>query len=347
MQTNLKEVVLAIQSARHLLISTHQPCDGDGLGCELAFYHALHTTKKKIDIVHTTPLEPFYHFLEGVEKIHQLKNLQPQREQARGQGPVDSYDLAIIFDTHEIKMLKELPPFLSRHCKKVIFVDHHQRQKTKEKLAKILAPLPVLLYLCPEASSTGELAYQILSELFPQQDWSTQVARSLYTSIVFDTKMYRYIRNSPRAHEMAAHLLKWPIRAQEIHTHLFANQSVQKIAFLSFILKKLEYFYSHQVAFLFISQKDLQDFSLRTHESKSIIELLIDIQPVEVAITLTEQTDGLFKMSFRSKGKVSVFSLSQHFQGGGHLNAAGALLKGNPEDIKSQLLQQIDLHIKK
>ena len=86
MQTNLKEVVLAIQSARHLLISTHQPCDGDGLGCELAFYHALHTTKKKIDIVHTTPLEPFYHFLEGVEKIHQLKTCNPKGSRRGGKG---------------------------------------------------------------------------------------------------------------------------------------------------------------------------------------------------------------------------------------------------------------------
>ena len=388
MQTTFKEVAKAIQEANRLLISTHQPCDGDGLGCELAFYHALRTKKKKVHIVHTAPVESFYHFLEGVEEIRQLKNLQQakgrvdseeknERERGKNRGRGESgegyeehgrnkghegkgegkgegrtqgedlYDLAIIFDTHEIKMLNELPPFLLSHCKKVIFVDHHQPQKTGQELAKALHPLPVSLYLWPEAASTGELAYGILCELLEEKDWNTQVARSLYTSIVFDTKMYRYIRNSPRSHEIVARLLKWPIESHQIHDRLFGNQSVRKIAFLSSILKKLEYFYDHQVVFVFISQKDLQDFSLQIHESKSIIELLMDIEPVEVAVTLTEQANGFFKMSLRSKGKVSVFSICQHFQGGGHLYAAGALLRENLEDIKPQILQQINLQMKR
>ena len=50
------------------------------------------------------------------------------------------------------------------------------------------------------------------------------------------------------------------------------------------------------------------------------------------------QRDGIIKISFRSKGDISVNQLSRdHFGGGGHINAAGGIFEGTLEEAIAKL----------
>ena len=44
---NLKQVVAAIKKANKILLTTHREADGDGLGAELALFHALKKINKE------------------------------------------------------------------------------------------------------------------------------------------------------------------------------------------------------------------------------------------------------------------------------------------------------------
>jgi bifunctional oligoribonuclease and PAP phosphatase NrnA len=51
-----------------------------------------------------------------------------------------------------------------------------------------------------------------------------------------------------------------------------------------------------------------------------------------------EQEGGSVKISWRSKDHVNVAELATSFGGGGHLRAAGAIISGNLETVKRDVL---------
>ena len=51
---------------------------------------------------------------------------------------------------------------------------------------------------------------------------------------------------------------------------------------------------------------------------------------------------GQFKVGFRSKGRVDVGALARDFGGGGHHNAAGALVSGSLEEVRAIVLARLD-----
>jgi phosphoesterase RecJ-like protein len=61
------------------------------------------------------------------------------------------------------------------------------------------------------------------------------------------------------------------------------------------------------------------------------------ISGVEVAAQLREVGDDKFRVSLRSRGKVDVAALAGRFGGGGHHNAAGCGLDGQPREVIAEL----------
>ena len=52
-----------IRTAKHIVLSTHRQCDGDGLGAQLALFHALKATGREVEIINVDPTPKKYRFL--------------------------------------------------------------------------------------------------------------------------------------------------------------------------------------------------------------------------------------------------------------------------------------------
>ena len=75
-------------------------------------------------------------------------------------------------------------------------------------------------------------------------------------------------------------------------------------------------------------------------------ELLIE--GVEVSIFIREKADTQtesYKVSMRSKSSVNVSDICYLFGGGGHPRAAGCLIKGNVEQVKSKILAETQKYL--
>ncbi|MCK5173146.1 MAG: bifunctional oligoribonuclease/PAP phosphatase NrnA, partial [Planctomycetes bacterium] len=74
-------------------------------------------------------------------------------------------------------------------------------------------------------------------------------------------------------------------------------------------------------------------------------ENLIDecqrIGSVEAAALMVELSDGGFRCSLRSKGKVDVRRIAQEYGGGGHMMASGVNLEGPLEKAKQTVIQEV------
>jgi phosphoesterase RecJ-like protein len=101
------------------------------------------------------------------------------------------------------------------------------------------------------------------------------------------------------------------------------------------ILEQVETNPAGTVAWVVIdrSQTDSPDLL----EAEDFITYPRSLRTVKVAVLFRELA-GEVKVSFRAKGEVNVARIATQFGGGGHANAAGAVLRGELSQVKAAVL---------
>ncbi len=317
---NVESLVKKIQGAKSILLTTHKQCDGDGLGALLALYHGLKKTGRNVRALTVDAVPKKYNFLE------------PHKYLEVFEGPhkaIEATDLALIFDTNDHRMVEPLYQTLDDKCREILFVDHHPVLNT--------GPEPTLgSYIETRAASTGEIAYFLIKALGIHLD--ERISKALYTSVAFDTQLFKFVKNSANSHLMAAELIGYVQNTEEIHRHLFATHTREKVAFLALAFGQIEYFANGRIALLKLRAKDLSDHNLEMDDSRDVIDMIMNITSLQAAALFREDGPNEYKMSLRSKGKIEVLGVAEAFQGGGHLFAAGAYIRGEYSAIRTKVV---------
>lgn len=308
-----------IKSAKKIILTTHKNCDADGMGSELALYFALKQIGKDVRVIHFEAVHPRYQFLDSKKVVEVYKpdsSLTP--------------DLIIAFDTNDNRLIEPLYTEHKSHSK-VLFLDHHQILKS--------GPQPTEGSVIDSASaSTGEMTYKLIQAL--EIKLNADIAYALYTSIAFDTHIFKYIRSSKQSFLIAADLLSYDIDSTYIHRMLFANASVYKLKFLAQILNQIEFSNADQTALCFISSKDMKVWNAGIEDTHDILDHILSVGTCKLAILVREIADSEFRISFRSKGKIKVLGLAEKFNGGGHNQASGATVNMDYKSLKQALLKE-------
>lgn len=319
----LKETIISAQS---VVLCTHRNCDGDGLGSQISLYLALKKMGKRVQILNVDRAPKKYSFLN-------LDNLIDVY--VPGASKIESFDLCLILDTNDERLVEPLFSALKESCKQICFIDHHPVLKN--------GPLPAPGSVIDEsAASTGELCYAIIKKLGISFD--APIARALYTALVFDTQLFRFVKSNPASHLMAAELLKFERNPEEVHRHLFSNYSVLKFSNLMHAMSKVEYLSNDRLAFIPLRVDSLLGTSqgLDRDESGDVIDHVMSVGSIELAALLREDGPNSFKLSLRSRGKIEVLNFAENLGGGGHRFAAGAYLTGHYEDLRRHLIQTLE-----
>jgi phosphoesterase RecJ-like protein len=325
---SLNEIAKIIQSSQSIILSTHKEPDGDGLGAQIGLYYALKKIGKDVRILNVDASAKKYNFLipENMIQVYQ--------------GPhdkVEKTDIALILDTNDKRLLDTLFVKLEVNCEHIAFIDHHPILLNGPKP-------PDMSVIDVKAASTGEIAFELIKVLKIPLD--KNIAEAIYTSLVFDTQLFRFIRNSPNTHLIAAELLKHDINPERIHRSLFGDFTKNKLMFNAKSLNSVEFHCNDQIAYMKFFEKDLEALGLNKDHTKDIIDTIMNIDTIEAALVVREINPNEFKLSFRSKGKVEVLRVAEEFGGGGHLYAAGSYAQGDLEDIKKKSINHLELQLK-
>lgn len=289
----------------------------------MALLHALKRIGKEVRIINIDQPPRKYDFL-GTEKNIEVFN---------GSHDLDSrYDLALILDTNDARLVEPLFSALQCSCQQVLFVDHHPPlQQGPQATAGSL--------IDTSAASTGQLVYQILKALEIPLDQN--IARALYVSLVFDTQLFRYVKSDPASHMMAAELLMHEVNPEEVHRRLFGTYTVEKVAFLGRALSQVEYLNQNRSAFVSLNASDFRENGLDLDESGDVIDMIMNVESIEVAALLRQDAPDQHKLSLRSKGSIRVLELAEKLGGGGHPSSAGAYVKGTLADLRETLITEM------
>lgn len=319
----MKALLDKIKSSESIILSTHRTPDGDGLGSEVAIYHALKRLGKKVRLVHVDKPAFKYQFL--TKKVN-IEVFHPEIE-------VDC-DLFMIFDTNDARMIPGLWEQVKKTSGEIAFIDHHP-------ILQEAPGLDALSFVDTKAASTGEIAFKIIRDL--GVSWDENIAEALYTSICFDTQLFRYIKSSAISHQIAAEVIPYIDTPEKIHDYLFGNIPVEKFRFISHCTNNIEFKFNNQLAFLEVTDQDLIRFNISNEDTRDLTDQILGIDSVEIALVVTP-SEGAKKLSFRSKKPIEVLSAAKKWNGGGHPYASGALVKDTHPDfheLKQKLIAQL------
>jgi phosphoesterase RecJ-like protein len=320
---DLKKIVEKIRKAKSVILTTHRQSDGDGLGAQIACYHALLKIGKKVRILNVDAPPAKYDFLD-TKKIVTIFGDRHDN--------VSPTDLCLIFDTNDKRLLAPLYSVLEKSCQQIIFIDHHP--------ILVDGPLPTSESLIDvSAASTGEIAYNIICDLNIAMD--KKIARAIYTSIVFDTQNFRYIRSRPESHRIAAHLLEFERKPEEVHRYIFGNHSVGKLQFLADSLKKIDFLLADRLAILQVTLSEMNQFGLNFDDIRDVVDMIMNIESLEAAVLIREDAPDEYKISIRSKGQIEVLPLAEVLGGGGHRFASGAHAKDSIENVRRTIINHL------
>ncbi len=285
-----------------LLITTHVNPDGDALGSEIALSEYLQSLGKEERIVNADPTPAIYAFLDPDGRIERFSPEAPPRA-----------DACIVVDAAELHRLGAAAPCVERLP--VACIDHHFVEH----------PMGQVGIIDPGASSTGEMIFDFITAAGAAL--TPVMADALYTCLLTDTGGFRFNNTTARTHRAAAELLEAGARMRFIYESVYESYTKQRALLKGELLANLRFEVDDRLCWFVLSQEALRRTGASLQDAEGFSELANVIRSVKMSILFTELEDGTVKVGLRSKGAVPVRPLAEAFGGGGHLYAAGAVLR--------------------
>ena len=223
--------------------------------------------------------------------------------------------LVIVLDTHRPSMLP--CQALVHRASKVILIDHHRRS------TDFISPCS-LIYHEPYASSTCEMATELLEYMDLGSALTSIEAESLYTGILIDTKNFM-VKTGVRTFEAASYLRRLGLNTVGIK-RLF-NVSKEDYIYRSDIVKTAEVIAPH----IAVARCYGKIPNVRVIASQASDEML-NIADIHASIVVYP-LDGAISVSARSLGDINVQLIMEKLGGGGHSTVAGAQIKDKTVDM--------------
>jgi phosphoesterase RecJ-like protein len=306
-------------AARNAALCTHVNPDGDGIGAEICLLGHLKGLGLEARIINTEPLPPRYRFLDpdGAVEVY---------DAARHDAFLRQADLIVTLDNSAVNRLGPLGPAIRASRATTICIDHHN----------VVEPFWKVNVVDEEACATGELVFQIVKALHGRIDFV--MAQAAYVSLVTDTGYFRFSKTSPRCHEAAAEMLAAGVSPPRVFQEVFERQSPALVRLGGHALAGLSLECGGLLAWISLDRDQLAACQAEHEDTSDLVNELLAIDGVRMGVLFKELPGGRVKVSFRSKGPLDVNRLAAGFGGGGHTNAAGAVLEGDMDTTVARVL---------
>jgi bifunctional oligoribonuclease and PAP phosphatase NrnA len=325
-ETDLPTIAEAIRDHERFLVTTHENPDGDALGSLLATKLMLEQLGKDVVIylAGDVPLPHEYEFM-GLSEL-------------RREPPGDASERVLVaVDAANERRLGPDPSVLNGAAL-VVDIDHHHDNTRFGHLNHIVG----------NASSTGEILYDLLKEL--GAELTPEIAEALYIAIVTDTGRFQYANTTAKSLRLAAELVEAGANVHRVFQGVYENVAFAK---LKLIARALEHARVYEGGRVVVSHLEKDDFDAAGAEepySEGIIDLLRAVEGAEIAALIREpptRNGPTRRVSLRTTAEgVDVSAIARKSGGGGHPQAAGfsseATLDEIIEFIRREYLAQVD-----
>ena len=315
-----------MEEASEIIVMGHQFPDMDAIGGCLGIRRIANMNQKKAWIV--TNENQYSH------DIHKLMDVIQEQKTLREDiiTPEEALEkltpntLVILVDVS--RPVIAASPEVLEQANKIVVIDHHRRSQDFPKN-------PVLVYIEPYASSTGEL----ITELFEyQNNYAESIqpieATAMLGGIIVDTRNFT-LRTGSRTFDAASYLKS--VGADTILIQRLLKENVETYLLRSHLLNSLILLDNN----IGIVQGE-EDTPYPTVVAAQTADMMLSMENIDASFVVTKREDGRIGISGRSLGNKNVQRVMEKMGGGGHLsNAATQLSDTTIEEAVIQLKEVI------
>ncbi len=312
--TDREKIINRLKEENVFYLISHMLPDGDSIGSLLAMGEGLRRVGKEVTLFTPGHIPRKYSFLNGSEMVE---------NEVLFDDPAIPVVVLDSSDPDRLGIFKDAV----MNSKEIFNIDHHVTNQC----------FGTLNLIDSSAAATGEIVYHILKEL--QVPFNESIAESLYVAISTDTGSFKYDNTSPNTHRVIAALLEQGISPGSISHMIFDERPLSFYILLKEAIASLEMYEGRSLAVMTLS-KDIKDRSGATSDDlEGIVNYTRNIEGIELGILFYVDSDSDVKVGFRSKS-LDVSVLAGNLNGGGHIRAAGARIKGDFETVKDKVIAE-------
>jgi phosphoesterase RecJ-like protein len=310
----IEQILTVIREGHRFLVASHENPDGDAIASTLALANALREMGKDVVAYNQHAVPSDYRFLPHWDTV-----VTSVPEDVR-------FDAGFVLDAGE---LRRAGLWIKPACRTLVNIDHHPHSEN----------FGDIYWVDEKASATGILVYRLLQSA----GWpvSLDVATCLYTTILSDTGSFRYSNADPEAFRVAGAMVELGVDPWSIASGLYESQEESRLRLLGLALPTLDVAPCGTFAAITVTDEMLKATGSHPEHTDRFINYPRSISGVEVAIFFRQIGPDRYKVGFRSKGKIDVGSLSREFGGGGHHNAAGAVVEGPLPLVRDRVFSRL------
>jgi len=146
-----------------------------------------------------------------------------------------------------------------------------------------------------------------------------------------DTGGLRYNSSNKEAFQILGEMVDF-VDPWTVSSNIWESVPINQLKLLSEVLNEMILVSDGKIAFLKVTNDQLDQYKLEVDNIDSFINYARSIDSVEVAVKFRELSTDKYKISLRSKGLFDCSLVAHNFGGGGHKNAAGFVFEGKYED---------------
>ncbi|ETN96078.1 DHH family phosphoesterase [Zhouia amylolytica] len=323
-ENQIKDIKEFLSSPKKISIIPHKNPDGDAIGSSLGLMHYL---KKLGHTVHVISPNEYPNFLKWMPGNNEVIKFDYQEDYAK--RILKASDLIFTLDFNSLSRIEEMKPYLESLDVDFAMIDHHQQPDGYAKYT----------YSDVSMSATCEMIYNFISYLGDLDQIDADIATCLYAGIMTDTGSFRFSSTTSTTHRIIADLIDKGAKNTEIHNAIFDSNSIDKLHLLGVALNNLVFLEAYNMVYITLTKAELEKHNFKKGDTEGFVNYGLSIEGVKLSIIFIENNDGDYiKISLRSKGDFSVNEMARkHFNGGGHINAAGGRSDMNMEDTINKL----------
>jgi phosphoesterase RecJ-like protein len=308
-----------LETSKNIVIIGHRNPDGDAMGSTLGLKHYLDKKGHHTTVVIPNGYPDFLHWLPGSENTYRF-----DRQNSQSQKAINSSEIIFLLDFNAFHRVGyDMQSTLEKYPNDFAMIDHHQQPDEVK-----------YMYSDVNICATCQMVYQFIEMNNDLELIDEEIATCLYTGIMTDTGSFRFRSTTSSTHRIIADLIDKGAQNNKIHNNVYDSNSYGRLLLLGQALSNLQIFPEYKTAFITLTEAEKKKFDFQKGDSEGVVNYALSLKGIIFAAIFIEDTEQkTIKISFRSKGCLSVNQFSRnHFNGGGHDNAAGGKFDGSMKE---------------
>lgn len=316
-----------IKNSDRVIFMGHSSADFDCFGAAMGLQRAVRALGKTPFIVYDNNSPAIKDLYNDLRTIPEYRKLFIDPDGAMDE--ITANTLLVILDTHRPSMLPA--PEILKKISKVVLIDHHRRS------TEFINPCSIV-YHEPYASSTCEMATELLEYMDLGGMLTTTEAECLYTGILMDTKNF-ILKTGVRTFEAASYLRRLGLNTIDVKKRFNINKEDYDHK-VDIVKTAVEIAPNIAVAKCYTKLNNI-----RVVASQAADEML-NINNIGASFVVYPM-EGSIGICARSLGDINVQLIMEYMGGGGHMTVAGAQIKDkNVDEVVEEVKLAVNRYLK-